>query len=117
MDPLMQMFLASQMQQPAAGADPFANPEMVNNLASVTPEAGAAAPANGGLASILGALKGSEGPKPQFSGGVSGAGLPFRTSITDMLTPAIAQIQAQQNQRSNLPTLGALFAQAPGGGA
>lgn len=60
-----------------------------------------------GLADILGALK-TNAPKPQFSGGVSGTQLPYRTAMPDILPQQMQAVQQQLSQR--LPTLGQLFA-------
>lgn len=111
MDPLSLMFLASQIQSP--GVDAFANPTMMGSPTDAT-TADLFQPSGGNFADILGALKAPGVPKPQLSGGVSGAGLPFRTAITDLLSPVATNLR--QSQTQTLPTLGALFAQAPGGG-
>lgn len=113
MDPLSLMFMASQIQQPQP--DAFANPEMNTGGVTATDPSAMSGPGFGQFKDILGALKGGQGPKPQFSGGISGVQLPFRTGITDMITPALAQIRAAQAAPNSLPTLGSLFAQAPGG--
>lgn len=68
----------------------------------------------GGLGQVLSGVEGTKAPEPKFSGGISGSQLPFRTQITDTISPNIAQMQQQQRL---LPSLGALLAQAPGGGA
>lgn len=77
-------------------------------LTTATPGAapGAAKP---GAADILGALKAPQVPKPQLSGGVSGVQLPYRTAITDLISPAFAAARPQA-----APSLGTLFAQMKG---
>lgn len=68
---------------------------------------------NNSFGAILGALK-APTPDIRFTGGVSGMQLPYRTGITDMMSPFMAQLMQSRQQTSGLPSLGALLSQAPG---
>jgi len=97
MDPLSWLFLsnpsgagqsAEQFNTTAEGISPTGTPQL-------------------GLADILGALK-TTAPKPQFSGGIAGTQLPYRTAMPDILPQQMQAITASGQQ--HLPTLGQLFA-------
>ena len=64
----------------------------------------------GSLGSVLSGIKAPETPEPKFGGGVSGSSLPYRSQITDLISPFINNI----NQREELPSLGQLLSQVPG---
>ena len=63
-----------------------------------------------GLGDILGAIKAPE-VKAQFTGGVPGTSLPYKTALTNMISPVMSQLAQPQA----LPSLGALLSQVPGG--
>ena len=70
---------------------------------------GAPAQQGGQFGQLLQGIKAPPVTKPQFSGGISGAGLPYKTQVTDLLSGALAPL----SQTPQLPSLGALIAQAP----
>lgn len=112
MDPATLMALLSGSQAGGAGAAP--PPGGADTLGNINPMGGMTQ----GLGSLGTMLKGIQAPQaaePKFSGGVNGSQLPFKPQITDMLTPAMNA--AQTHSQHALPTLGALLAMAPGGGA
>lgn len=106
MDPLSLMMMLSKFGGQMGGAGAAGG---TDSIGDTNPMGGL-----GGLGKALSGVEGTKAPEPKFSGGVSGSQLPFKTAITDMMSPAVSQMQSQQKM---LPSLGALLAMAPGGGA
>lgn len=118
LDPMSMMMLASGLQQPGQEALPGLSPMAgaPQQGAAVAPNAAPQSPL-GGLGSLGSALQGIKSPepvKPQFSGGVSGSGLPYVAGIENSMPQFLQSIGG--GRPGGMPTLGALLSQAPGGG-
>jgi hypothetical protein len=86
----------------AAGAGMVPNVGGADTLGAVNPM--------GDLQKMLGGIKAPEPTKPQFSGGVSGAGLPFLQQMPNLMTPALTGIMQRMNSTPSTPNLGQLLA-------
>lgn len=105
MDPLTALFMGFQGNMPgmAAGAAGMA-PSVgggADTLGAVNPM--------GDLSRVLGGIKAPEAQKPVFSGGVSGAGLPFLQQMPNLMTPALTGAMQRMNSAPTTPSLGQIL--------